>query len=59
MLRSVACSDLLPHGPGLISDIDTLIAATTLERNPTVVTTDSDYEQVPGLKVRRISLKRF
>jgi predicted nucleic acid-binding protein len=47
-----------PHGPGLTGDIDTLIAATALERNLTVVTTDSDYERVPGLKVRRISLKR-
>jgi predicted nucleic acid-binding protein len=47
-----------PHGPGLIGDIDTLIAATALERNLTVVTTDSDYERVPDLKVRRISLKR-
>jgi predicted nucleic acid-binding protein len=47
-----------PHGPGLIGDIDTLIAATALERNPTVVTTDSDYKRVPGLKVQRISLKR-
>ena len=47
-----------PHGPGLIGDIDTLIAATALERNLTVVTTDRDYERVPGLKVRRISLKR-
>lgn len=48
-----------PHGPGLIGDIDTLIAATALERNLTVVTTDRDYERVPGLKVRRISLKRM
>ncbi len=47
-----------PHGPGLIGDIDTLIAATALERHLTVVTTDSDYERVPDLKVRRISLKR-
>jgi predicted nucleic acid-binding protein len=47
-----------PHGPGLIGDIDTLIAATALERHLTVVTTDSDYERVPGLKVQRISLKR-
>jgi predicted nucleic acid-binding protein len=35
-----------------------MIAATALERNLTVVTTDRDYERVPGLKVRRISLKR-
>jgi predicted nucleic acid-binding protein len=48
-----------PHGPGLIGDIDTLIAATALERNLTVVTTDSDYERVPGLKVRHISFKRM
>jgi predicted nucleic acid-binding protein len=47
-----------PHGPGLIGDIDTLIAATALERNLTIVTTDSDYERVSGLKVQRISLKR-
>ncbi len=47
-----------PHGPGLIGDIDTLIAATALERNLTVVTSDSDYERVPGLQVQRISLKR-
>jgi predicted nucleic acid-binding protein len=39
-----------PHGPGLIGDIDTLIAATALERNLTVVTCDEDYKRVPGLK---------
>lgn len=38
-----------PHGPGLIGDIDTLIAATAIERNLTVVTCDSDYERVPDL----------
>jgi predicted nucleic acid-binding protein len=43
-----------PHGPGLIGDIDTLIAATAIERDLTVVTTDSDFERVPGLKVIRI-----
>jgi tRNA(fMet)-specific endonuclease VapC len=40
-----------PHGPGLIGDVDTLIAATALHRSLTVVTTDSDYQRVPGLKV--------
>lgn len=40
-----------PHGPGLIGDIDTLIAATALERDLTLVTTDSDYRRVPGLKL--------
>jgi tRNA(fMet)-specific endonuclease VapC len=43
-----------PHGPGLIGDVDTLIAATALERNLTVVTTDSDFQRVPGLKVMLI-----
>ena len=46
-----------PHGPGLIGDIDTLIAATALERDLTIVTADSDYERVPGLRVIRIPLK--
>jgi len=40
-----------PHGPGLIGDVDTLIAATALERNLTVVTTDTDFQRVPGLQV--------
>ncbi len=38
-----------PHGPGLIGDIDTLIAATALEHGLTLVTTDTDYARVPGL----------
>src|SRR5665213_2192156 len=38
-----------PHGPGLIGDIDTLIAATALERDLTLVTCDSDYARVPDL----------
>src|SRR4051794_29341818 len=40
-----------PYGPGLIGDVDTLIAATALERDLIVVTTDSDYQRVPGLKL--------
>ena len=40
-----------PHGPGLVGDIDTLIAATALERNLTVVTVDEDFRRVPGLDV--------
>jgi predicted nucleic acid-binding protein len=39
-----------PHGPGLIGDIDALIAATALEQNLTVVTTDGDYARVAGLQ---------
>ena len=40
-----------PHGLGLIGDIDTLIAATALERNLAVVTIDTDFQRVPGLNV--------
>ncbi|MBI4492770.1 MAG: type II toxin-antitoxin system VapC family toxin [Chloroflexi bacterium] len=46
-----------PRGPGLIGDIDTLIAATALERDLTVVTTDGDFERVPRLKVMRITTR--
>ncbi len=44
-----------PHGPGLIGDIDILIAATALERNLILVTTDSDFERVPHLKIMLIA----
>ena len=40
-----------PHGPGLIGDIDTLLAATALEYDLTVVTTDTDFSRVPDLKL--------
>ncbi len=46
-----------PYGSGLIGDIDTLIAATGLERNLIVVTTDSDFERIPGLQVMRITVR--
>lgn len=46
-----------PRGPGLIGDIDTLIAATALDRNLTVVTTDHDFERVSGLKVMLVSVR--
>jgi predicted nucleic acid-binding protein len=39
-----------PFGPGLIGDIDTLIAATALEYDLALVTTDGDFARVPGLK---------
>jgi len=47
----------LPYGTGLIGDIDTLIAATALELDLTVVTVDGDFERVPGLKVMKVVLK--
>lgn len=47
-----------PHGPGLIGDLDTLIAATALVRDLTLVTTDSDFRRVPGLKLSLLSSLR-
>ncbi len=38
-----------PHGPGLIGDIDTLIAATAVEYDLVLVTADHDFERVSGL----------
>jgi predicted nucleic acid-binding protein len=46
-----------PHGKGLIGDIDTLIAATALERNLTIIIADHDFERVPRLKVQFVDLK--
>ena len=43
-----------PGGPGLIGDIDTIIAATALQHRLTVVTTDGDLARVPSLSVRLI-----
>ena len=43
-----------PHGPGLIGDMDTLIAATALVYGLAVVTLDSDYMRVPGLAVMHL-----
>jgi predicted nucleic acid-binding protein len=44
-----------PQGTGLIGDIDTLIAATALERKLTVITYDKDFQRVPGLTVQLLS----
>jgi len=46
-----------PHGKGLIGDMDTMIAATAIERNLTIITLDRDFERVPHLKVKRLDLK--
>jgi predicted nucleic acid-binding protein len=43
-----------PQGPGLIGDVDTLIAATAQVHGLTVVTADSDYERVPNLLVQHV-----
>jgi predicted nucleic acid-binding protein len=45
-----------PHGPGLIDEIDTFTAATAIERDLSLVTTDSDFTRVPGLNVILIAL---
>ena len=46
-----------PRGPGLIGDVDTLIAATALDRGLTVVTTDTDFQRVPGLEVQLVTFR--
>jgi predicted nucleic acid-binding protein len=38
-----------PQGPGVIGDLDTLIAATAIEYHLTLVSADSDFQRVPGL----------
>jgi predicted nucleic acid-binding protein len=40
---------------GLIGDIDTIIAATAITYNLTIITMDSDYQRIPGLSVRLFS----
>jgi predicted nucleic acid-binding protein len=40
-----------------IRDIDTLIAATALEENLTLVTIDRDFERVPKLDFQLVNLK--
>ncbi len=44
-----------PYGPGLIGDIDTLIAATASYYRLTLVTTDSDFARVPDLSLMHVS----
>ena len=46
-----------PHGTGLIGDMDTLIAATAIERNLTILTADRDFARVPHLKMKLVNLK--
>ncbi|MBV9688628.1 MAG: type II toxin-antitoxin system VapC family toxin [Ktedonobacteraceae bacterium] len=46
-----------PYGPGLIGDIDTLIAATALHYRLTLVTTDSDFMRVPDISLMHLPLQ--
>jgi predicted nucleic acid-binding protein len=48
-----------PHGPGLIGDMDTLIAATALTHRLILVTTDSDFGRVPGLSFIQLDRTSF
>jgi tRNA(fMet)-specific endonuclease VapC len=43
----------------LIGDIDTLIAATALDRNLTIVTSDADFQRVPGLAVQLLTRQQL
>jgi predicted nucleic acid-binding protein len=45
---------LLRPKRSLIGDIDTIIAASALERNLTLVTSDTDFKRVPELKLMLI-----
>ncbi len=47
------------RGVGVIGDVDTLIAATALERHLTVMTTDTDFERVPELRVMLVPRERL
>jgi len=47
-----------PHGPGLIGDMDTLIAATALAHDLTLVSVDAHFARVPGLKLLAVP-RRF
>ncbi|MBA2468035.1 MAG: type II toxin-antitoxin system VapC family toxin [Chloroflexia bacterium] len=46
-----------PHGPSQIGDIDTLIAATALEHDLILVTTDTDFRRVPDLHLTLLPRK--
>lgn len=48
-----------PRGPGLIGDLDTLIAATAVERGLTLVTADTDFQRVAGLRLRLLSREQL
>ncbi len=47
-----------PQGKGLIGDMDTLIAATALERDLTLITMDTDFNRVPQLNYTLLDLKK-
>jgi predicted nucleic acid-binding protein len=52
MVRYAQIRRTLRRGSGLIGDADTLIAATAMEHDLTLVTLDGDFQRVPGLKLQ-------
>lgn len=46
-----------PYGTGVIGDMDTLIAATAIENDLTLITLDRDFERVPELKMQLVDFK--
>jgi len=54
MVRYAQIRAALRRGPGLIGDADTLIAATAMEHDLTLVTLDGDFQRVPGLQLHLV-----
>jgi predicted nucleic acid-binding protein len=50
-----------PYGTGLIGDIDidTIVAATAIEHDLTLVTVDRDFLRVPGLRLLLLDRRTF
>lgn len=48
-----------PYGDGLIGDVDTVIAATAIEYDATLITCDSDFLRVPKLRLLLLERRTF
>ncbi len=59
MLRYATLRRQLRRAGRMIGEVDTLIAATALERGLTSVTSDQDFARVPDLKVLLIPRERL
>lgn len=46
-----------PYGTGIIGDMDTLIAATAIANDLTLITLDRDFERVPELPMQLVDFK--
>lgn len=47
------------HPIGLIGDMDTMIAATAISHNLTLITIDSDFTRIPGLTYQLLTLAQL